>query len=154
MRLLAIGALCFALLVAAASAGGATQPLVPPFIQGLVRAKAGSLAYVPTRAPIGYRYAAYRWDPAARALTIRLAHRREPRRTISFTARRSAVPLARCGDGRVKTLQLDGNKVYWDGTTAWRCVRGRDGRPVRLSATGVGLTDVPLGIVVASGKRL
>ena len=154
MRLLAVLALLLALGAAASSAGAATQPLVPPFIQGLVKARAGTLAYVPTRAPIGYRYSSYTWNGGTRVLTIRLAHRREPRRTISFTARRSAVPLARCGEGRLKTLQLDGNKVYWDGTTAWRCVRGRDGRPVRLSATGVGLTDVPLGIVVASGKRL
>jgi hypothetical protein len=51
-------------------------------------------------------------------------------------------------------MQLDGNKVYWDGAVAWRCVRGRDGRNVKLAATGPKLPDTALGIVVASAKRL
>jgi hypothetical protein len=72
----------------------------------------------------------------------------------SLTARRFGGTLASCGDGREKTLQMGGNKVYWDGEVAWRCVRGADGRAVKLAASGPNLPDVALGRVVASGKRV
>jgi hypothetical protein len=133
------------------------QPVVPPFIQRLVRAKAGALAYVPTRVPFGYRYVGYRWDAARRVLTIRLADRRfalDGRHSIAFTARRFGGALASCGNGREKSLQMGGNKVFWDGETAWRCVRRSDGRLVKIAATGPNLPDVALGRVVASGKRI
>jgi hypothetical protein len=142
-----------ALLLPPASAAK-PKPVVPPFIQQLARAKAGPLAYVPTRVPIGYRYAAYRWS--GRVLTIRLADRRFPvdgRHSISFTAERFGGTFAGCGNGREKTLQMGGNKVYWDGTLAWRCVRGVRGGLVRLAASGPNLPDVALGRVVASGAR-
>jgi hypothetical protein len=142
--------------VALPAQAGAAEPklLVPPFIQKLVRAKAGSLAYVPTRSPLGYRYSAYRWN--GRVLTIRLADRRFPvdgRHSIAVTARRFPGALASCGNGRDKTLQMGGNKVYWDGEVAWRCIRGANGRIVRVAASGPNLPDVALGRVVASGKR-
>jgi hypothetical protein len=130
------------------------QPVVPEFIQKLVRAKAGTLAYVPTRVPFRYRYVGYGWRE--RVVTIRVADRRFPldgRHSLAFTARRFAGTLATCGAGRQKTLQMDGNKVYWDGAVAWRCLRGRDGRLVRIAASGPNLPDVALGRVVASGKR-
>jgi hypothetical protein len=132
----------------------AANPVVPPFIQKLVRAKAGGLAYVPTRVPFRYRYVGYGWK--GRVLTIKTADRRFPldgRHSLAFTARRVGGTLAGCGDGREKTLQMGGNKVYWDGEVAWRCVRGSDGRVVRLAASGPNLPDVALGRVVASGKR-
>jgi hypothetical protein len=132
----------------------AANPVVPPFIQKLVRAKAGGLAYVPTRVPFRYRYVGYGWK--GRVLTIKTADRRFPldgRHSLAFTARRVGGTLAGCGDGREKTLQMGGNKVYWDGEVAWRCVRGSDGRVVRLAASGPNLPDVALSRVVASGKR-
>ena len=133
------------------------SPLVPAPVQRLVRARAGALAYMPTRAPAGYRYLSYGWDPGERQLTIRLHDRHyapaNANRTAEFTAQRFAASLARCGDGKLKTIQYDGNKVYWDGSTAWRCVRGTKGN-VRLAATGPNLPDVALAQIVSSGKRL
>ena len=73
---------------------------------------------------------------------------------LRFTAEPFAGTLASCADGKQKTLQLDGNKVYWDNAVAWRCVRGTDGKLVKLTASGPKLPDVALGIVVASGKRI
>jgi hypothetical protein len=132
----------------------APAPVVPPFIQQLVRRRAGELAYIPTRVPFGYRYRSYTWRDAR--LTIRLVDPRYPnpaRHTVLFGARRFAGTAASCADGKTKTLQLDGNRVYWDGTVAWRCVRAPGGRLVQLTASGPTLPDVALGIVVASGKR-
>jgi hypothetical protein len=158
MRVLAVGvALAVGALSAASASAAKPKPVVPAFIQTLARAKAGSLAYVPTRVPFGHRYVRYQWDAPRRRLTITLAARRFPldgRHSIAFTARRFAGRLASCGDGRQKTLQMGGNRVYWDGALAWRCVRGRDGRPVQIAASGPNLPDVALGRVVASAKRV
>ena len=133
---------------AVAAAGvTASQPLVPTFIQQLVKRKAGPLAYAPTRAPFRYRYESFTWKSPV--LTIRFVDPRyenAARHRVTFTARRSGGD---CAAGKVKTLQLDGNRVYWNGTLAWRCVRG-----VKLSASGPNLPDVALGQVVASVKRL
>jgi hypothetical protein len=149
-----LAALAVAALLPASLSAAKPNPVVPPFIQKLVRAKAGDLAYVPTRVPFRYRYVGYGWK--GRVLTIKIADRRFPldgRHSLAFTARRFGGTLASCGDGREKTLQMDGNKVYWDGEVAWRCVRGSEGRAVRLTASGPNLPDVALGRVVASGKR-
>jgi hypothetical protein len=149
-----LAALAVAALLPASLSAAKPNPVVPPFIQKLVRAKAGGLGYVPTRVPFRYRYVGYGWK--GRVLTIRIADRRFPvdgRHSLAFTARRFSGTLASCGDGREKTLQMGGNKVYWDGEVAWRCVRGSGGRAVRLAAAGPNLPDVALGRVVASGKR-
>jgi hypothetical protein len=149
-----LAALAVAALLPASLSAAKPNPVVPPFIQKLVRAKAGGLAYVPTRIPFRYRYVGYGWK--GRVLTIKTADRRFPldgRHSLAFTARRVGGTLAGCGDGREKTLQMGGNKVYWDGEVAWRCVRGSDGRVVRLAASGPNLPDVALSRVVASGKR-
>jgi hypothetical protein len=158
VRILAVSVALAVVAVAGASASAAKpKPVVPTYIQSLLRAKAGSLAYVPTRVPFAYRYVRYRWDAPRRLLTITLADRRFPvdgRRSIAVSARRFGATPARCGDGREKTLQMGGNKVYWDGTVAWRCVRGPGGGFVRIAASGPNLPDVALGRVVASGKRV
>lgn len=133
----------------------APVPVVPPFIQHLVRRKAGELAYVPTRAPFHYGYYSYRWRDGR--LTIRLVDRRyrlDALNSVFFFAQRLRGTPASCASGKRKTLQLDGNKVYWDGIVAWRCVRAPSGHLVKLSATDPNLPDVALGIVVASGKRV
>jgi hypothetical protein len=153
-RLLPAAVAAFAV---AAAAAAAAVPAVPPFVQHLSAAKAGPLAYVPTRLPFRYRYTAYRWNAAARILSFRFDDGRFPRNgrhLLWFTSERFGGTLASCGDGRQKTLQLDGNRVYWNGQVAWRCLRGADGRPVKLLAAGPNLPDVALGIVVSSGKRV
>jgi hypothetical protein len=144
-------------LACSGTAAAARQPLVPTFVQHLVRAKAGALAYVPTRAPSSYRYLSYRWDAAHRTLTIRVHNRHyaasNARRTASVTAAPFAGSLASCADGKQKTLQYAGNRVYWDGAVAWRCVRGARGN-VKLTAAGANLPDVALALLVSSVKRL
>jgi hypothetical protein len=155
MPVLAVLAVLAAVALVPASLSAATpRPVVPPFIQKLVLAKAGGLAFVPTRVPFRYRYVGYGWN--GRELRIKVADRRFPldgRHTLAFTARRFGGTLASCGNGREKTLQMGGNKVYWDGKVAWRCVRGRGGRLVKIAAAGPNLPDVALGRVVASGRR-
>jgi hypothetical protein len=150
-----------AVLIAAASAplaGAGPSPLVPPFVASLVKAKAASLAYVPTRSPFGYRYLGYSWNARTKILSIRLhdKHYRpgNARHTAVFTAEWFGGTLAACADGKQKTIQYDGNKVYWDSRVAWRCVRGAGGRNVKLLASDPTLPDVALAQIVSSGKRL
>jgi hypothetical protein len=158
MRRVALLAALTAVVWAPASASAAKpKPLVPPFIQNLMKGKVGALAYVPPRAPFGYRYRRYEWDPPRRILTIVLADRRFPpdgRHSVTFTVTRFGGTLSSCGNGRGKTLQMGGNKIYWNGTVAWRCVRAANGRLVRLAAAGPNLPDVALGRVAASAKRI
>jgi hypothetical protein len=140
-----------------AAEASATKPVVPVFIQQLALKKAATVAYAPTRMTFAYRYTGYTWLAASRQLTFRFDDRRFPRtgkHALRFTAEPFKGTLATCSAGKQKTLQLDGNKVYWDGSLAWRCVRGGDGRLVKLLASGPNLPDAALGIVVASGKRI
>jgi len=133
----------------------APAPVVPPFIQHLVQRKAGELAYVPARAPFRYRYRSYTWRDGR--LTIRLVDPRfanAAKHTVLFGAERFGGTATSCANGKQKTLQLDGNRVYWNGTVAWRCLRTPRGPLVKLTATGPNLPDVALGIVVASSKRI
>jgi hypothetical protein len=126
----------------------AAAPLVPPFIQGLVAKRAGTTAYVPTRAPLRYAYASYTWDGIRRALTIRLTDRRYANRaahTITFTARPFRGDCAR---GNEKGFQVDGNRTYSADGLAWRCLNG-----AKLSAAGQNLPEVALAQVVASARR-
>ena len=134
-------------------------PVVPPFIQHVIEQKAGDLAYVPTRAPFGYRYRSYTWNPATRQLTIRLHDRHyaasNAGRTVAVTIERLGLPIARCGDGNEKSYQVDGNRVFSSGgTLAWRCVRGAGGRTVKILASGRNLPASALAILASSVKRL
>jgi hypothetical protein len=156
VRILTLSAL--ALLAFASTAFAGPSPLVPAFTKLLVAKKAGALAYAPTRSPFGYRYLNYSWSPTKRTLAIRLhdKHYRpgNARHTATFTASWFGGTLSSCGNGKQKTIQYDGNKVYWNGKTAWRCVTGPGGRTVKLAATGPTLPDVALAQIVSSGKRL
>ncbi len=135
-------------LVLAAPAAAGT-PLVPPFIQALVKQKAGAQAYVPTRAPFRYTYLSYSWNAVDKILVVRLADRRYPNRaahTVTFSVHRFAGD---CAAGNQKSYQVDGNKTYSDAGVAWRCLRG-----VKLLAAGPNLPDVALAQVVASAKQI
>jgi len=156
MRTLSLTA---ALLVASAAAGvapGAAAPMVPPFIQQLIAKRSPQLAYVPTRiAAPSFRYAGYR----ASAASVSQTFANPAGRTIVFSAVRYTAP---CADGKQKSFQLAGNKVYWaqldDTQTAWRCVTGPAGRQVRLAASTTLQPDrfagVGLGTIVASALRV
>jgi hypothetical protein len=134
-------------------------PVVPPFVQHVIAQKAGALAYVPTRAPFGYRYLSYTWDAAGQRLTIRLHDRHyavsNANRTVAVTAEWFGATLATCGDGNEKSYQVDGNKVFSaGGDLAWRCVRGAGGRIVKILAAGRNLPASTLAIVASSVRRL
>jgi len=134
-------------------------PLVPPAIQHVIEHKAGPLAYVPTRSPFGYRYLSYSWSNGGKQLTVRLHNRHyatsNTNRTVVVTARYADGSLAACGSGNEKSYQVDGNKVWSaGGDTAWRCVRGAQGRVVKIVATGKNLPASTLAIVASSVKRL
>ncbi|HST16759.1 MAG TPA: hypothetical protein VLK36_03765 [Gaiellaceae bacterium] len=156
MRFLALSVV--AALALASSAAAGPSPLVPPFTKLIVKKRAGALAYAPTRSPSGYRYLNYSWSSTKPTLTIRLhdKHYRpgNARHTATFTASWYGGSLASCSNGKQKTIQYDGNKVYWDGQAAWRCVSGPGGRTVKLVATGPTLPDVALAQIVSSGKHL
>jgi hypothetical protein len=152
-RLLVIALLAFG--SGAVAAHAATAPIVPRSAQAKIAAKAPALAYAPTRIAIGFRY--YSWEHRPGVLRIRF--RNKAGWEITFVAQ----PFqGSCRDGMTKSFQLAGNKVYWaQGATeqqAWRCVVGRNGRPVRLVAASTQpptrFADVGLGTVVASGKRI
>jgi hypothetical protein len=134
-------------------------PVVPPFIQHVIEQKAGPLAYIPTRAPFGYRYLSYKWDAAGQRLTIRLHDRHYPvsnaNRTVPVTVERFGGTLASCGHGNEKSYQVDGNKVFSAGDNlAWRCVRGAGGRIVKILAAGRNLPASTLAIVASSVRRI
>ena len=156
MRIIALSSIAALAFASAAAAG--PSPLVPPFTQKLIKARAGALAYAPTRSPFGYRYLNYTWRSTTRILNVRLhdKHYRpgNARHTATFTATWFGGSLASCADGKQKTIQYDGNKVYWASGVAWRCVRGSGGRNVKLLAAGPTLPDVALAQIVSSGKRL
>jgi hypothetical protein len=130
-------------------------PLVPPAIQHVIEHKAGPLAYVPTRSPFGYRYLSYSWSNGGKQLTVRLHNRHYAPSNTNRTVVVTDGSLAACGSGNEKSYQVDGNKVWSaGGDTAWRCVRGAQGRVVKIVATGKNLPASTLAIVASSVKRL
>jgi hypothetical protein len=154
VKLLTVAAL---LLAVAATTSAASAPAVPLFVQKLVRTRAGDLAYVPTRLPFRYRYRSYRWNGSTHMLVLRFADERfasPAKHTLVFTVEQFPGRVESCGDGRQKTLQMGGNKVYWDAGLAWRCQRASDRTIVKMLASDPSLPDVALGRVVASGRRV
>jgi hypothetical protein len=149
-KLLVVALAAFVVPVAAAAA----KPVVPTAVQVRIKAKAPSLAYVPTRLAIGFHYR--RWE--YRQGTVRIWFRNKAGWEIVFVAARLH---GACRAGMEKSFQLDGNKVWWAHTAieqqAWRCVVGRSSL-VRLAAASpqppTRFADVGLGRVAASGKRI
>jgi hypothetical protein len=137
----------------------ATAPVVPASIQHIAERRAGSLAYIPTRAPFGYRYLSYTWNATTKQFTIRLHDKHyaasNTRRTVSVTASWFTRPLAQCGIGNEKSYQVGGNKVFSaGGTLTWRCVKGAGGRIVKISSSGQNMPASTLAIVASSVRRI
>jgi hypothetical protein len=130
---------------------------VPLSAQARIRATAGAEAYVPTRLVSGGHYQFRIWSYArtTRTLNVRFADARFAPGThpLYFTVAPFSLPLARCADGKQKTIAYDGNRVYWDSQVAWRCIAGPSGA-VKVTASGPKLPDVALARVVASAKRI
>jgi hypothetical protein len=145
----------FCLLIAVVAAAGtaaaaAATPVVPAFTQGQIAKTVPSLAYVPARLAIGWRYR--RWTHRGGVLRIFFANKAG--REITF----GAAPLTgTCRAGMEKSFQQAGVKTYWSHTAneqqAWRCVNG-----VRLVAASSlrpdQFADVGLGRIAASGHRI
>jgi hypothetical protein len=147
---------CAALL--AGTAAAASGPQVPAFTLKRIQAKAGDAAYLPTRLPLGYRYE--RWQLAGGRLDVTFKQKRGADR---FTFRVERLPRGMECDLQGsfhRTLQMDGNKVYYGGDSgewvAWRCVTSpKTNRRYILSVRSRGpLPDVALARVAASGKRV
>ncbi|MFL5954906.1 MAG: hypothetical protein ACJ76I_12455 [Gaiellaceae bacterium] len=125
----------------------------------MIEHRAGPLAYVPTRAPFGYRYQSYVWNGTTRQLTVRLHDKHyastNGAHTVAVTAEWLSGPPSRCGSGNEKSYQVDGNRVFSaGGDLAWRCVKGAGGRFVKILAAGRNLPASTLAIVASSVKRL
>ena len=143
--------------VLATPAAAALGPQVPTFTLKRIQAKAGDAAYLPTRLPLGYRYE--RWQLPSSGLVVTFKHARSADR-FSFQVEK-LLRGTHCDLGGAfhKTLQMDGNKVYYGGERgewiAWRCVTSpRSGTRYVLSVHSSGpLPDVALARVAASGKR-
>lgn len=142
--------------LATASVASATAPAVPDRSEHAIAQRTAVYGYVPARIPLGFRYRL--WGFASIPPALEIVFRNAAGRTIEFTA----SPGRQCeGAGREKTFQLDGNKVYWartaDGQEAWRCVAGRGGKRIRLTASTTlpptKFADSGLGLVAASGRR-
>jgi hypothetical protein len=156
-RLLRIGLplLCAALLTAPALAVAGAQ--VPRFTLQRIQAKAGDAAYLPTRLPFGYAYERWRFDDGKLVVTFK--HKRSSDR-FTFQVRRLPPGMECDLQGSFhRTLQLDGNKVFYGGENgewiAWRCVTApKTHRRYLLEVHSSGpLPDVALARVAASGKR-
>jgi hypothetical protein len=155
-----------AVLGGATAAAGSTPAwsYVPAPVRAQLAAREGGSLYLPARTPLFYRYrsgAAVESGvlvvPFTNRVRVRAGVWRWTKQTFLWQVRRLAV-----GDDCTawatpeRTLQVDGNKVYWasalDGGTAWRCVTDSRGRTFVLTASEGGkLPDVALAIVVASG---
>lgn len=156
-----------AVAVAAATAFAGFTPAwsyVPAPLRAQLATRSGGSLYLPARAPLSYRYRSGA-VVANGVLTVPFTNRVRVRQGVwRWTSATFVWHVRRLPAGtactawatRDKTLQVDGNKVYWsqgtDGGTAWRCVVDRRGRSLVLSASAAArLGDVGLAVTVASG---
>jgi hypothetical protein len=153
---LVCGALVGAMALSAATFA-ATGAQVPAFTLHRIQSNFGDAAYLPTRLPFGYTYE--RWQRLNGHLSVTF-RQKKGKDTFTFQVERLPKGTA-CDLGGAfhKTLQMDGNKVYYRGEAgewiAWRCVTSPRTKAVYvLSAHSRGpLPDVALARVAASGKR-
>jgi hypothetical protein len=140
---------------------------VPTGLRAALAAKAGGALYLPARTPLFYRYrsgATVRGSLLTVAFVDRVRVRQGVWRWTNKQFLWQVRPLPRntmCkvwGAGSQKTLQMDGNRVYWAQDAngvgkAWRCVTDRMHRTQLLIASDPSgrLPDVALARVVASG---
>ena len=162
VRLLVLAGSVIGLSLPALGAHAATAPAVPLRAQIALAKAARGLAFIPTRIPSGYRFQSYRLGQSPSTVVLRFA-RTKPAGSrpawFTVTTRRFSGSRAACADRRLQTLQMGGNKVYWDGTTAWRC-QAVPGGLVRVNVTGPAVDPqrfaaaFAYGRVAASAKRV
>jgi hypothetical protein len=155
--------------VAVAAAGDARAGFTPAWsylpapLRARLAAESGGSLFLPARTPLFFRYrsgATVAGGTLSVPFTNRVRIRQGLWRWTKATFLWQVRPLPAgdtCSAWKTpdKTLQFDGNKVYWTsaaGGTTWRCVTDRSGRAHVLSASAGGtLGDVGLAVVVASG---
>ena len=122
-----------------------------------IQAAFGDATYLPTRLPLGYRYERWqRLDGHSRSSSG--SGRARTGSTSRWSGCRRARPCD-LGGAFHKTLQMDGNKVYYGGEAgewiAWRCLTSPATKITYLLGTHSRgpLPDVALARVTASGKR-
>jgi hypothetical protein len=141
-----------------ATALAARGPQVPTFTLHRIQARFGDAAYLPTRLPFGYVYE--RWQRVNGKLVVTFKQRRGNDRFTFQVERLAKGTACDLGGAFHRTLQMDGNKVYYGGEAgewiAWRCVTSpRSGARYLLGVHSRGpLPDVALARVSASGKRV
>jgi hypothetical protein len=146
--------------VATAAATSYSSP-VPLKAQQQIKQRTSLYAYVPARAPAGFRYTQWSYttkpEPVVREWFSNKAHQ-SWEITFVVSSQKGKCP----GSGPEKTFQVDGNKVYWVHThndqRAWRCVTGKGNKIVRLeAANAIPATQFAasgLAQVAASGVRI
>jgi hypothetical protein len=114
---------------------------------------AGYRNYLPTRAP-ALAYAG--WSHRGGVLRV------EFRSKSGVRVEWRVLPMTgACDDGKQRSFQLGGNKVWWaqagNEQRAWRCVFDQAGKPLRLEAatTAAASRYAPagLGAIAAHAKR-
>jgi len=145
--------------IATTGASAATVLVVPLRSQLAIKHRTNLYAFVPTRVAFGFRYYAWKFQPGAQpALRIWFRHKTQRNSEITFVVTPQKGP---CAQGKEKSFQLDGNKVYWSHTAqeqqAWRCVSSPvNGKQIRLTAASTlpptKFADSSLGRIVASGR--
>ncbi|HEY7397088.1 MAG TPA: hypothetical protein VH538_02200 [Gaiellaceae bacterium] len=166
-KVLALGV---AVLAACAVGGSARAGFTPAWsylsqpLRAKLAAQSGGTLFLPARTPLFYRYRSGAAVSNGR-LSVPFTNRVRVRQGLwrwtkaTFVWHVQRLPAGTACNAWLtpdKTLQVDGNKVYWSaggaGGTAWRCVTDKRGRQLVLSASSTNnLADVGLAIVVASG---
>jgi hypothetical protein len=99
-------------LVSVGSAVAGVTTVVPVAAQQAASARSPQLAYIPTRAPSGYRYLRWRWDENASALRLWFRNRAGDELVYTATwqygacARTTAHRAARCVSAAGVRIQL------------------------------------------------
>jgi hypothetical protein len=152
--------------VAVSSASAGFVPAwsyVPPATRAKLAAAASGSLYLPARVPLFYRYRSGArlangnvTVPFTNRVRVRQGVWRWTNESFNWTVQRlgSGKPCASWATP-TRSFQLSGNKVYWssslNGGTAWRCATNAHGQSYVMGAAGGKLSDVGLGLVVASG---
>ena len=110
MRILALASL---LLLTVGVGAAAAQP-VPPSVERQIAKRAGIESYTPARMMTGFHYDRWQYVPGE----LRIWFSNRSHREVEFVV--TPRLTADCADGKQKTFQLDGNKVYWSQTPTHR----------------------------------
>jgi hypothetical protein len=157
-RLVVIGAaLLGAGVLATAAQGARPGAQVPTFTLHRLQSAFGDATYLPTRLPFGYVYE--RWQRVDGKLVVTFRQKQGNDR-FSFQVERlpKGTPCD-LGGAFHKTLQMDGNKIYYGGWggewIAWRCLTSPTTKTTYILGTHSRgpLPDVAIARVTASGKR-